>query len=273
MFLLISAICLMAVVASAQTNYIRFGVGGGLGLNQYNGSSWSDEQQINNTLDNLTIKSQGLGGGFNINLAFGHMMSKYIGIEVGVNEFIGLNKKTHNTRTTTTGNTSSTATQDEKMSGMMLQLVPTIIITPGLEKINPYARLGMILGILPSQTYGFDATDNTGSGVYKEKNYGGIAAGFTAAGGVDYHLSGKMVLYAEMVFNGITYAPTKGKVTEATADGVDQLPTYTTRDKEWTYEKTYDTKANIPIGSADKRNKVSYNFSNVELNIGIKLNL
>ena len=75
-----------------------------------------------------------------------------------------------------------------------------------------------------------------------------------------------------MVFNGITYAPSKGKVKEWTIDGVDRLATATTKQKEWTYEKKYDESENIPDGNPGKRPRESLNFSNVELNIGIKFN-
>ena len=144
-YLLLVIACMMTGAVNAQKAYLRLGVGGGIGLKQYNGESWADETHTN-TSDNYVIKSNGLGGGFNVNLAFGYMMSKYVGIELGVNEFIGLSKKTHYS---STGSSSEYST-DSKISGMMLQVVPAIVITPGLEKLNPYARLGLIVGILPS---------------------------------------------------------------------------------------------------------------------------
>ena len=168
----------------------------------------------------------------------------------------------------------------------MLQLVPAILITPGLEKMNPYARLGMIVGILPSITEKYDETSTGSSGgvkatstdvtATKAKISGGVALGFTAAAGVDYSLSSKLVVYAEMIFNGITYAPTKGKYKTYTVNGQDALalPSSVTGIRsEWTFEKEYDANAPIPAGSAGKQPKVSANFSNVELNIGIKLKL
>jgi len=274
-YVMVLAICMMAGTLNAQKAYVRLGVGGGVGLKQYEGSTWADETRTS-TSDNVVIKSMGLGGGFNANLAFGFMLSDYVGIELGVNEFIGLGNKIHSSST----NSSYDYSSDAKLSGMMLQLIPAIIITPGLEKVNPYARLGMSIGILPSvvmkdnsTSTGGESLKATSSSEDNVKLYGGVALGFTAAGGIDFNLSEKLAFFGEIVFNGITYAPAKGKYTKYTVDGVDKLATMTTRDKEWTFEKKYDADEVIPEGSPDKKPKQSVNFSNVELNIGIKFKL
>jgi len=274
-YVMVLAICMMAGTLNAQKAYIRLGVGGGVGLKQYEGVTWADETHTS-TSDNLVIKSMGLGSGFNANLAFGFMLSNYVGIELGVNQFIGLGNKIHSS-STNGGNDNSS---DGQLSGMMLQIVPAIVITPGLEKVNPYARLGMSVGILPSVVMKDNST-STGGGSLKAtsssettiKLSGGIALGFTAAGGIDFNLSERLAFFGEFVFNGITYAPAKGKFTKCTVDGVDKLATLTTRDKEWTFEKKYDADEVIPEGSPDKKPKMSINFSNVELNIGIKFKL
>jgi opacity protein-like surface antigen len=269
------AICMIAGIIQAQKAYIRLGVGGGISLKQYEGAQWTDETSTSST-DNLVIKSMGLGGGFNVNLGVGYMLSKYVGIELGVNEFIGLNKKAHYSSTTN----NTTYSSDAKLSGMMLQIIPAIVITPGLEKMNPYARFGMIVGVLPSITESTSSTANI-SGEYKVttsseskiKLSGGVALGFTAAAGVDFNLSKKLVFFTELVFNGVTYAPSKGKISEFTIDGVDKLSDLTTKEKEWTFETKFDADEAIPSGSPDKQEKMSLNYSNVELNIGIKLKL
>jgi hypothetical protein len=274
---------------NAQKAYIRLGVGGGIGLKQYgpvithdpaggyNIDLWADETRTSSS-DNLECKSLGLGGGLNANLAFGYMLSDYIGIELGVNQFIGLSKKINYSSSNSYGD----YTMEAKVSGMMLQVVPAIVITPGLEKINPYARLGMIIGVLPSIIEKTNSTDTyigeqlkatTTTTIDKIKLSGGIAAGFTAAGGVAFNLGEKLDFFTELVFNGITYAPSKGKYKEWTVDGVDVLASATTKQKEWTYEKKYNESEVIPNGNPDKQPKMSINFSNVELNIGIKLKL
>ena len=162
----------------------------------------------------------------------------------------------------------------------MLQIVPAVVITPGLDKINPYARLGMIVGILPSVVQKYNSTSNDNPSLKathtydaKTKLYGGVAMGFTAACGAAFNLNEKLAFFGEIVFNGISYAPSKGKIMTWTEDGVDQLATAVTKDKEWTFEKKFNHDEVIPDGSPDKQPKMSFNFSNVELNVGIKFNL
>jgi hypothetical protein len=273
--LLVFAIGMMAGTMQAQKLYIRLGVGGGVGLKQYDSYNWYNETETNSA-DNIEIKSMGLGGGLNVNLGLGYKLSDYVAIELGVNEFIGLKKKIN--QSSTSGSYSNT--YEQKMSGMMLQIVPAIVITPGLEKINPYARFGMIVGVMPSVTENFSSTVTNMPALKastlseaKSKLSGGLPLGFTAAAGASFSLGEKLDFFAELVFNGITYAPSKGELKEWTIDGADQLPSATTKEKEWTFEKEFDADAEIPDGSPDKVAKVSYNFSNVELNIGIKLKL
>ena len=275
-FTMLLAIGMMAGIVNGQSAYLRLGVGGGIGLKQYNGTMWADVSGTTGTT-NVEIKSMGLGGGFNANLAFGYMLSNNVGIELGVNEFLGMKKKTH----IATTYSNSSYTEDLKISGMMLQIVPAIVFTPGLEKVNPYARLGMIVGILPSVVMTDAWTTTSGGGTLKAtsssesraRNTGGVAMGFTAAGGVAFDLSEKLSFFGELVFNVITYAPSKGKYTKYTTDGVDELATMKTKEKEWTFEKKYDALENIPDGNPDKQPKESILFSNVELNVGIKLKL
>ena len=212
-----------------------------------------------------------------MNLAAGYMLSQYVGLELGVNEFIGMAKKVNLSATVSSGSYVVSQTIDLKRSGMMLQLVPAIVITPGLESINPYARVGMIVGILPSITSKGEGTaTNTGgykatsSFTYKSVANGGLALGFTAAGGVSFNLSDQIGLYGELVYNGITYSPKKGKFKEYKEDGIDNLPTMTTKDKEWTFEKELND-VDIPDGTPNKVAKTTVNFSNVELNVGIRI--
>ncbi|MCX6267296.1 MAG: outer membrane beta-barrel protein, partial [Bacteroidetes bacterium] len=180
-YAMIFAICMTASMVHAQNAYIRLGVGGGVGLKQYSGDIWADETYTSTSHD-FVIKSNAMGGGFNVNLAAGYMLSKYVGIELGVNEFIGLSKKT----TYTSTNSSSDYTSEGKISGMMLQIVPALVITPGLEKLNPYARLGMIVGIMPSISQKYTSSSSTNGEVLKAthssestaKISGGVAFGF-----------------------------------------------------------------------------------------------
>ena len=228
-----------ATLAQAQQNYLRLGVGAGVGLCQYDGTDWQNRDNAD-----ITIKSAGLGSGFNANLAFGHMLGDHVGIELGINQFMGFGNKTKKNYSTPT----SMSDIELKKSGSMLQLVPAVVLSAGMKDINPYARFGLIVGIVSSikfkehntytSTGGLKATTDVEELVVKMS--GGINLGITGAMGVEMAMGDKLGLYAEVVYNGITYAPKKGKIKEYTENGVDILSKLTTKDKEWTYEKKYD---------------------------------
>ena len=274
LILLALAFALTAGMAHAQKAYLRLGLGGGVGLVQYN-DNWYNETKTSSA-DNIEMRSASLGSGFNANLAFGYMFSQYIGMELGVNQFLGMAKKTTYSASSNTMDDAGT----QKIAGTMLQIVPAVVITPGIEKVNPYARLGMIIGVLPAITSSYEETITTNGGFKatskfegKTRDYGGVALGFTAAAGAAFQLSEKLSFFGELVFNGVTYSPAKGKIKTYTVDGTDELGSLPTKAKEWTYERKMDLDEQIPSGSPDKRQKVTANFSNVELNVGIKFNL
>ena len=262
---------LVAGVTNAQKFYGRIGIGPEVGLCYYNG--YFGDYTITSTSDVQKVKNGSLGSGFNVNLGFGFMFSKYVGLDLGLNQFIGFGIKSNYSNTQSTYSMES----DHKISAKMFQIVPAIVITPGLEKINPYARLGLILGVMNriSYTYSQTATNvpylkETFTEDSKEIDRGGVALGCAAALGVDFVLSEMVSLYAEIDLNALNYAPTKGKYKEWTIDGVDQLPDATTKEKEWEYVKELDYDEDIPDGSPDKYLKESAVLTNVGINFGVK---
>jgi opacity protein-like surface antigen len=263
----------MAGTLNAQKYYARLGIGAGFGLSYYSSQS-VNRTIIGNTSDVIESKSGSLGSGLNINLAGGYMFSKYIGVELGFNEFIGFGVKTKYSLT----QTGYEQQFDDKYKGMSFQIIPALVLTPGFEKINPYARFGLIIGVVNSTNYSYTNT-KTGNPEfkaattvenYKEKDFGGVALGFAAAIGAEYNLTEMISLYAEVNLNGVNYSPRKGKVLEWTQDGVDQMPLMTTKDKEWEYVKTLDDKVSIPSGSPNQFLKETALLTNVGISIGVK---
>ena len=269
-FLLACVILMMSGITNAQKYYARLGVGVGFGLAFYGPSA---DRTINgNTSDVTEMKSGSLGSGLNINLGGGYMFSKYIGVDLGLNEFIGFGVKTKYSMT----QTGYTQQYDDKYTGKMFQIIPAIVITPGFEKINPYGRFGLLIGIT-NTNYSYTNTISGGalkagaaSENYKDKDYGGVALGFATALGVDYHINGNFGIYAEINLNGVNYSPKKGKVVEWTKDGVDQIPISTTKQLQWEYVKSLDNKATIQDSSPDQLLKETAVMTNVGISIGVK---
>ncbi len=275
LFILLVVLIMAAGTISAQKFYARLGVGVGLGLSYYNSGEGVDRTINGNSSDVSVIKSSSLGSGLNINLAGGYMFSKYIGVDLGFNEFIGFGVKTKYNLTQGTYSQE----YDDKYSAMSFRIIPAIVITPGFEKINPYGRFGIILGVINQTIYSYTNT-KTGAPVtkatdpsvenYKEKDSGGLSVGFAAAVGADYNLNQQLSFFAEVNLNGVNYSPRKGKVVEWTKDGVDQVPLLTTKDLQWEYVKTLDNQVTIPSGSPNQYLKETAILTNVGISIGVK---
>jgi hypothetical protein len=270
---LLLALLLMAGALNAQKYYARLGVGVGLGLSYY--TDQNVDRTINSNISDVSeSKSGSIGTGLNINLAGGWMLSKYFGVELGLSEFIGFGVKTKYNMT----QTGYQQQFDDKYKGMSFQIIPALVVTPGLEKLNPYGRFGLIIGVVNSTNYSYTYTQTgnlggkatTGVEKYKDKDHGGVAIGFAAAIGADYNLSEKLSLYAEINMNGLNYSPKKGKVVEWTLDGVDQMPSASKKDLEWEYVKKLDDQVSIPSTSPDQYLKETALLTNVGISVGLK---
>jgi len=222
----------------------------------------------------ITSKKQGLGTGLPFVLAAGYNLGKHFSLELGINYFYGFSNKQK------IESSNSTYNYDTKWHGQMLSLVPAIVISLPINKLKPYARLGLKLGILNSVVstdhgVNFFPDKSTAAGDIESKSklYGGIAIGVQAAMGTDFVLSDRISVFGEIQVDGISYAPKHGKYTKYTRDGVDKMGSRTVKENKWNYVKEDSFPNEIPDNQPNERPKVNYLFGNVGLVIGVKVNL
>ncbi|NCA76969.1 MAG: hypothetical protein EOM90_11610 [Alphaproteobacteria bacterium] len=259
--------CTFSMSALTQTAYFRVGLGAAIGT--ANSLNNSHDGLGNN--DQVTVKTGGYGTGMPFVLAGGINLGDHFGIELGVDYFMGFASKWYDK--------SNSSTFDYKTKGSMLSLVPAFVTRFDLYGIKPYARFGIMIGIMNSVVTSAEGTSNPesrASGVpitYKIKDNGGVALGVQAALGAELELSNSLSLFGEFQLYGISYAPKKGAYKEYTVGGVDQLDDMKTRSKEWKYLKEVDYNKTISADDPDERPKTKYNFNNVGLVVGVKINL
>ncbi len=203
------------------------------------------------------------GKGFNAGANLGYVFTKNIGLELGVNYLFG--GKTEGKQTDLSGNYSNT-----EAFAKMIQIKPTLVFRAGYDKINPYAKVGMIIG---SGKITNTRNEKNGVDVFKEtiEFDGGIPIGFHASLGTLYKLNEKLALFGELNLVSLEYAPEKGKFTESFKNGVDQLPTMTIREKEIEFVDTYiSSGAPSNPNEALKTPKIPFSFSSFGLNIGLQ---
>ncbi len=268
------AITIMVLTASllsgrtfSQGLYAKINAGYGLNMSSQNVDYF---HFINYTIDTVSSTQEqvktSLGKGFVVEGAVGYMFNKNVGAEISCSYLLGAKTKTNQTLYGTVRNNS--------LSANMLRINPSLVIAGSFEKINPYAKLGLIIGF-GKIIYEDDYTSAGGSVVSEIMELsGGIALGLNAGAGVSYNISDKLSLFGEVNMVNLSYSPTKGILTESIVDGTDRLPDMTTHEKEIDYVDNYTTETNAPPSDSEARKelKETYPFGSVGLNVGIKIN-
>jgi hypothetical protein len=216
----------------------------------------------------VTVVPVGFGTGFTGVAAFGYAPSKYVSLEFGMSQFIGF-PNIADSIIKVPGGSSVQA----KIKGNMLALMPSIVLSPGLENLNPYARIGFILGIRPTVNATVDAVNGSTNPVEEIQAvrhfYGGVAAGMNGAMGVTWAIDPMISLYAELSFSSINYSPRSSEVVLYEKNGVDQLSTLTVKETKTEYYSNVYPDEQIPDTSPDKALRKSLPFSNAGMNFGI----
>lgn len=214
--------------------------------------------------DKLETPTYSFGKGTNVGINIGYMFNRNVGVELGADYLLG---GKNNFKIKEEDDISETS-----VHAKMIQLRPTMRIAAGKDKINPYAKVGLVIGVggsIDSELEITDGTDKTSVILVKDQ---GIAFGFTGAGGVDFSINEKMSIFSEISFTGLSFNPKKGKITKAEFNGEDQLPNIDVRQKEYDYVKSAD----ISAGDADTPQqlpKTSQNFNSMGINIGLKIRI
>lgn len=261
--LLIVCLGYMAVGLAQDSFYLSIGVGAGI-----NTARTYDLFQTGNK-----VYPVGLGKGFAPVFRAGIFVNDFMAIELGVAYRMGFSTKI-DLPTSSSGVKTSGATGNYKYKGNMLQLIPAVVIQPDFElgSVAPYARVGVVIGVLPSIKEKQDYTINGNAVILDWRYSGGVSIGGTAALGCDFNLSDNLAIYGEIYYDAMAYSPTKGKITKCTVNGEDKLGSLATGEKEVKFVKDITDFVYDPA-SPDQQLKNSYPFNNVGINFGVKLKL
>lgn len=256
--------CLIANGLFAQGAYVSLNTGYGFGA-----SSLSFENSTSGT--NSTTYEQvdlSLGKGLNIGGAFGYMLNKNIGAELGLSYLLG--------GITTITHTSTSHVENYNYSSNMLRINPSVVIASGLKGINPYAKFGFIIGVGSiTDEYTDKTTPSSNVTARTMILNGGLALGLNASLGASFSVNDKISLFGELTMVNMSYGPTKGEITAYTYNGSDKLPSLTINDKQTDYVDTYTYTSSVstPDSQPDKEIRQKYPFGSFGINVGVKYNL
>jgi opacity protein-like surface antigen len=257
---------------SSTKNGLYFSFNTGYNFNASSATDTNNSIIYNNSINGFNVISQkseainvSFGKGFNLGGAIGFMFNKNVGAELGINYLFG-----SQITTTSKSNDSSSEYNDYTR---MLQFRPTIIISAGMDKLNPYAKFGFLVGTGSIES---ESTQKSGSNnaIIKATRDGGIAFGYHAGVGLSYKISEKIDLFGELTMVNMSYAPTKSKVTSATFNGVNRLSELPVIEKETEYVDSIDI-VNVDANSNAPRKRLRFRvpFGSFGFNFGLKINL
>jgi opacity protein-like surface antigen len=271
--LIFGALSIVALLATQGTMaqdggaYVKFGAGYGFATSMESRGANSTQNSITSTTSELVNYS--LGKGLNFGGAFGYNFNKNIGAEVGVSYLLGGESKTEN-------KFLNGDTRESIISAKMLQIRPTLVISAGMEKVNPYAKFGVLLSsgkITATRNNTF--TGGSGQGIEEFK--GGMQLGFQAGLGAEFMITEKLAFFAELNLNSLSYSPKESEITkDETRIGsvvTNNLIGDDVIDIKTVYEDSLTTSTTAPnVNEPDKALKFTIPFGSVGLNVGIKYN-
>lgn len=216
------------------------------------------------------------GAGGRGGITFGWNLSRFISIEGAFNYY--RSGKNLMTREITTVKGSNSVVGKIEAEGYVhaIDFAPSVVFSPGLDKLNPYARCGIVLplwGRLNIETDAFRAGTTTVGGTAasttteiqrEERVDPNVTIGFQGALGVLYPVAKRLDIFVEAEYRNV---PVKSKKKEVTSyaekitvlnsstgaviavqeRGLDDL---STAERHTEYETTLDQQSNTPVSQS-----------------------
>ena len=212
-----------------------------------------------------------LGKGINLGGTLGFQFSSNLGVEVGLSYLYGV-------KYTAQGNLYSNTvdyTTDYTISSKMFRVNTSVVVSAGREKLNPYAKAGMIVSRGKVIFELDDFADFTSGNDYEshlvQQFDGGFAFGFTAGFGVEFKVAEKIAFFGELNLISSSYSPKKAEITLLEDDGEDLLPDMEVSELEVEFVDSYETDGDWPDNEPSKQLKQYFPLSSFGPNLGLKI--
>ncbi len=218
-----------------------------------------------------------LGNGLNFTWNPGYMINKHLGVELGVNYFLGSKIVISETSSSVNATDKTTARSNQ------LQLIPSLVISTGGDKLYAYAKAGLAIPVfgntkglreisVPSPL-GSIATE------IETTTKGNVSLGFKGSVGIGYNISELIGLQLEVFHTSLTIKPKSRMIDSYTVAGQDVSSMLTVYDKETTYKNELNSTSNnsstnpdYSTGVAKEELATKTNFSQFGVSLGVKFN-
>lgn len=275
---LLASVLLAGFTVKAQGFYGELNVGYGIGMpsSTLGTDTYMD---LNTGSGSYTKAIHGtLGGGLNLTLAPGYMITEHIGVELGLNYFMGAKTLVSSTTTSNSGVYDKTTAHSNQF-----RLLPSVVFNTGGEKLFGFAKAGLVIPVAGSTKGVREASNATPLGVVETnvetKTAGNVTVGFRGSVGIGYKITDMISLSLEVSHTSLTIKPKSRTIESYTVGGQDVLGLVATYDKETTYVDELNTSSNnddinpnYSTSSAKEEIGQKTNFSQLGLALGVKFN-
>lgn len=202
------------------------------------------------------------GSGLTFNVGFGASLNGALGYDVELGYLIG-KKYSSGQRYE---DDFYLETYDSEVGSSSFQIAPSITFTAGTGSIQPYTRIGPVIGFtkLKYEDSEYDSYNDYRE-VMEYEYTGGMSVGFKGVLGVNFNADQKVQFFAEVNFLSMSYAPKDGKITAYSVNGEDALDSIPSEDRkiEFKDEITSDDDGNVAL-------RRKYPMGSIGLQVGIK---
>jgi len=279
---IISIVVLVSLHVNGQGLYLKFGGGYAVPMGSQSLMEPTETTQIAGNSTVVTTETTSVkgsyGAGVVINGAVGFKFSPFIGLDL--NLFYQLGKEYNGKSSTQSGSASATIDQTKKSTGYFA--APTMMFMAGTENVRPYAVVGVITGFVKltdeSNLLITGTRDIPISATLVEETKGNMAFGFRGGIGVDVNINSTLSLYAEGIFNSISYYPEESEIVKATSDGDNVLDGLTVSAKKTKYVDevsviTIDGSETSDPEEPSEELRKPLPLSSLSLSVGLKIKL
>jgi hypothetical protein len=253
--LIVAILCLIfgANIGLAQGLYLTANAGFGLGAGTQVLDLNYSQRGPTGTVDMIFGS---FGEGFRFGVSAGYMFNEHIGTELGISYWLG----TSFDNSLRTSVNMATGTR----RGLGFVATPSIVLSTTMKPISPYARIGVVLGIMRIQ--GESKSEQPGQTI--EINYeenGGFAFGYSGALGMVIPTGGAVDIFLEAGFQVFTFSPRQSETTAYTVNGINQL--------DLLPQKVFEFKDSFSDSEMNSGPAVRRPFSAVGGVMGVRINL
>ncbi|MFN8210049.1 MAG: outer membrane beta-barrel protein [Bacteroidales bacterium] len=253
----------------AQGLYIRAGGVYGMPVGTASiGTKYIYTELSNSTINTRDVVKGTYGAGTNFSVAVGYKFNQNFMFDLTGQYLIGNKFETGSFNNYTTSKTIDKYISQAK--GLFIN--PAFIFSAGFGKAAPYGKFGLVAGsprITENESYYYDGDgimtyDKTW--VYKK----GMALGFQAAIGMNWRITDKIDIYTEVNIVNMSWYAQKGELTKYMSNGTDYLPNLPVNQKLFDFVSSVDLNAIQDPSKPAQQLRVSYPFSTVSAQAGIR---